>query len=253
METLHPSPQLARMGHSDQIHAIALALSKAQAAFAPILKNRTVSAGQYSFDYAPLDTVLEAVQPALTGNALAVFHMTDGIHMKSVLAHESGQYIFSSFPLTADGKNRMQALGSALTYGQRYNVRLLLNLASETDDDGNAAAGNDAQVRERPMTGGGSMKQYRNDPDVIEAAERAKAAAAYKGEPADNVPPKVKSWVNTSIEGLGMLDGAGMAEFWTDADTAAKRATLEQHYPTELQRLTKAMAERRLALLAVKS
>ena len=59
-----------------------------------------------------------------------------------VLRHEAGHKEEAELVLPADvsgGKNPVQAVGSSLSYGQRYVTKLLLNLASRRlgeDDDG---------------------------------------------------------------------------------------------------------------------
>lgn len=133
---------------------LADALSKAQGEFAPILRDKTVtvtmkSGGKYTFSYAPLESILHAVAPALSKNGLALTQamtVDDGkSYVETTLRHSSGQSICNRIPLFVrdDGP---QAYGSALTYARRYGVTLLLCISADDDDDGNAAEGNQAET-----------------------------------------------------------------------------------------------------------
>lgn len=130
--------------------AIYGALSKAQAEFPAIPRTKEVTVrsdkGSYKFKYAPLETILDAVRPALAKNGLAVFHRieTNGKNeLVAVLAHESGEIIESRMPLALSGK--MQEQGSELTYKKRYTIQSVLGVSSDEDDDANAADGNNIE------------------------------------------------------------------------------------------------------------
>ncbi len=145
---------------------LADALSKAQGEFAPILRDKTVTVtmklgGKYTFSYAPLESILHAVAPALSKNGLALTQamvVVDGKdYVETTLRHASGQSICNRIPLFVrdDGP---QAYGSALTYARRYGVTLLLCISADDDDDGNAAEGNQATMH---AARGGSQDQVR--------------------------------------------------------------------------------------------
>lgn len=141
--------------------AIALALSKAQGQYGPIPRSRTVTVkmkpkadgregGSYTFSYAPLDVILDATRPALTANELALTQVLHGgggrdpMMLRTVLFHSSGQFLSSEVVLTSVGSSP-QELGSAITYMRRYVITALLGVASEEDDDGNHASGNETR------------------------------------------------------------------------------------------------------------
>jgi hypothetical protein len=131
---------------SESIANICAALAEAQGAFKPILKNRTVevatkSGGTYTFTYATLDSVIDSTREALAANGIchtAMIH--DGI-LTVKLIHRSGEWFGSSVQVPPSGSG-WQAFGSAITYARRYLLTPLLGVASEEDDDGNAAEGN---------------------------------------------------------------------------------------------------------------
>lgn len=134
--------------------AIAGALAKAQGEFGAVLRDKTVtvtmkSGGKYTFSYAPLESILHAVKPALSKNGLSLTQamiVREGKDfVETTLRHASGECLSNSIPLFVrdDGP---QAYGSALTYARRYGVTLLLCISADDDDDGNAAEGNSAHT-----------------------------------------------------------------------------------------------------------
>jgi hypothetical protein len=118
------------------------ALMAAHAAFKPIIKDSVGQVGSGRvYQYADLLSLLEATRPALLANDLVVIQLVDAETSSLVtrLAHSSGQFIESSYPLNFDQSS--QALGSSITYGRRYSLMGLLNLAAEDDDGAAAQAG----------------------------------------------------------------------------------------------------------------
>jgi hypothetical protein len=145
-----PAPALSTSKLSD-------ALAKAQGEFAQVTRDKTVtvtmkSGGKYTFSYAPLESILHAVAPALSKHGLALTQAMVVVggkdYVETTLRHSSGQSISNRIPLFVrdDGP---QAYGSALTYARRYGVTLLLCISADDDDDGNAAEGNTADVHVR--------------------------------------------------------------------------------------------------------
>lgn len=145
------------MQASGSIVNIATALSKAQGAFPTIPRDRTVTVrmrsrdgqpgGQYSFRYAPLETILEKTRPHLAANELAlvqavVAEPVDGGGvvelLRTTLLHSSGEWLACDVPIFhGTGDNKSQAYASGVTYSRRYGVTLLLCVAADEDDDGN--------------------------------------------------------------------------------------------------------------------
>jgi len=119
--------------------AIAAALAKAQAEMGKALKDSVNPA--FRSKYADLGSVMDACLPALNKHGIAVIQpiIADdlGRFVKTVLIHESGETLECSVPLIV-GKQDMQGLGSAITYGRRYGLMSMAGIAPE-DDDGNAA------------------------------------------------------------------------------------------------------------------
>lgn len=228
----------------------AAALSKAQGEFAAIARTREVKVRPkdggpgYSFKYAPLDTVMAAVQPALSANGFAITHRIEGGKLRSKLRHVGGQHEESEFPLPSGSTNHQQ-VGGALTYGQRYNVRLLLNLTSEEDDDG--AGEHNIELREVV-------------PHII--ARRDGIAQAKREIAADGIPDgltpgtkpatpesalerRVRTWVSESIAAFGVMASRDeMAGWWKFPDVERRRDIAERDAPNEFGRLTAAYDQR---------
>lgn len=130
-----------RLTTSSEIKDLAAALAKAQGAFPSIKKERTVKTTSYSYSYADLSDILDAIRPHLAANGLSMIQpiVADGATELLVtrLLHLSGQWIESTYPLAS--YERPQETGSAITYARRYALAALLGIAAEDDDDGTAA------------------------------------------------------------------------------------------------------------------
>lgn len=141
---------------SPSITRLAVALAKAQAGFTVIERTREVTvkpkeSPSYTFRYAPLDVVLAATLPALNANGLSLVSLPimGGDRLRTLLLHESGEFI--AVEVLMPEFQGPQKFGSALTYMRRYSIISLLGVASEEDDDGNAAEGNHIEKKtDRP-------------------------------------------------------------------------------------------------------
>ncbi len=176
------------MLHSEQFGQVAGALAKAQGAFKTIEKNKTVkvktrTGGEYTFSYAPLETIMSAVRPALTEQELG---MTQGVvvtekgeeMLRTTLIHASGEWIANETPvLVATGENGAQAYGSAVTYARRYGITTLLCVCADEDEDGNLAEGNGVEKvkRQAPAPKPVAKPAYVTDGDVAHLKDRLEA------------------------------------------------------------------------------
>lgn len=176
----------------DTIQNLHTALAAAQGEFEQIRRDKSVtvtmkSGGKYSFSYAPLESILHSVTPALSRNGLSLTQATTMIEsgkefVETTLRHSSGETLKNLIPIFVrdDGP---QAYGSALTYARRYGVTLLLCISADDDDDANAAEGNSAEVTRQRSNGNGHKEPDRsleaqllasNFKAAIEAGEDAK-------------------------------------------------------------------------------
>ncbi len=143
------------MSQSDQIDQLATALAAAQAVMSHATKNLTNP--HFQNRYADLAAIVEAVREPLAKNGLSFTqtmgnrYLPDGngngmvfFALVTTLLHKSGQWISSDYPLPSGAKP--QELGSALTYARRYSLSSICGIASEEDDDAEAASKRDDGV-----------------------------------------------------------------------------------------------------------
>lgn len=144
-QTVTPNPEL-RFEMSAGIGHLIEALAKARKAFKPVLKES--SNPFFKSKYADLAAVIDATKEGLSANGLAVLQPpiftrdTGTVQVITLLAHSSGQWIRTMLDMPVN-KTDAQGVGSAITYGRRYSYSGVLNVASEEDDDGNAAVAKD--------------------------------------------------------------------------------------------------------------
>lgn len=127
------------------------ALADFQAECPPIRKNRRVSAGNYSYDYAELDFIADQIRPLLHKHGLSYSFDSELIesdgraHMRTrcILRHVASHSEQASFTAPVDQQAKMndpQKAASGLSYTRRYALILVLGLTTgDKDDDGRAA------------------------------------------------------------------------------------------------------------------
>lgn len=115
------------------------AVAAAKAEIPPIERNAT---GHNNKRYADFSAIAKVVDPILGKHDLYYrfrTHQADKISVTCVLSHKDGHSEETTLCGSPDGsgnKNGIQALGSTLTYLQRYSLVQMLGLASDKDDDG---------------------------------------------------------------------------------------------------------------------
>jgi len=120
------------------------AMSAARAEITPIVRTAN---GHNNKKYADFAAIAKAVDPIISKHGLSYRFRTkqdERIHVTCVLAHEAGHAEETTLAGPADNtgnKNAIQAIGSTLTYLQRYTLVQALGLAAAADDDGKAAGG----------------------------------------------------------------------------------------------------------------
>jgi hypothetical protein len=125
---------------SEQITLIAKALVKSQTSMSNAVKSATNPF--FKSKYADINAVREACIPALNENGICAMQPTVEINgkpfVKTLLIHESGEWIAGYTEIICAKQNDAQSHGSGLSYARRYGLQSMVNLGSE-DDDGNAA------------------------------------------------------------------------------------------------------------------
>ena len=134
---------------SETIGAIAAALAKAQGELANPEKSLTAtirspfpSEGDRTFRYASLASGLEIVRKTLgqheiaTVQSTAIDQATGQIQLTTLLAHASGEWISSDWPVCSITETTTpHRMGAALTYARRYALFALVGIAGEDDLD----------------------------------------------------------------------------------------------------------------------
>lgn len=160
---------------------IAAAFVKAKRGFGPALKDKTNPA--FRSKYADLGACLDAVEPALLDNGIALYQETfedaTGVTVETVLLHESGEAIHCGKLHVPASKQDPQGYGSALTYARRYSLMAACGIAAE-DDDGNAASKPAPARQERPA----QTAKAQPKPLNVEAAQKAIRGAACEEQAA---------------------------------------------------------------------
>lgn len=134
--------------------AFDVAIAAAKAKITVIPKNRT---GHNNKRYADLAAIATVIDPILAEQGLSYRYRTvqddKTIKVTCVLSHEAGHSEENTLCAAADqtgNKNPIQAIGSTLTYLQRYSLVQAVGLAAAEDDDGRAT-GNGAAINEEQV------------------------------------------------------------------------------------------------------
>ncbi len=133
--------------------AFVRAMANFKASAPSISKNRKVryenrNNGVTSYDHASLDHILDTVSPEMSRAGLSHSWRTEQrdnlIHVTCRLTHELGHFeetTLFGMPDNSGGKNAVQAVGSTVSYLQRYTFLAVTGLATgDMDDDGQGAA-----------------------------------------------------------------------------------------------------------------
>src|SRR5262252_9535875 len=134
---------------SETVAALAAALAKAQAELVNPEKSLTATIragrpgeGERSFRYAPLASGLDIVRKTLGQHEIATVQTTaldrdtGLINLTTMLAHASGEWIASDWPVCpVTDIASPQRMGAALTYARRYALFTLVGIAGEDDLD----------------------------------------------------------------------------------------------------------------------
>jgi hypothetical protein len=240
-----------------------MALAKAQAEIANPEKSLTATIrspfpreGDRTFRYASLSSGLDIVRKSLGRHEIATVQTTaidteaGLIRLTTVLAHSSGEWVSSEWPVCPVGETAApRRMGAALTYARRYALFTLVGIAGEDDldapdlessgidanrpPDGQSANGYDRSAELVSHKPTGRAKRVSNFPKPILAPEQSAAlrdrlvgelAALQSGEEA-------ALWAHRSLPQKNALTSADA--LLVEADFGAKIATLDEGIPPE--------------------
>jgi ERF superfamily len=218
---------------SSSIAALATALAKAQIDLTNPEKSLTGTiepqrgeGGPRQFRYAPLSSGLEIVRKTLgqheiaTVQTTAIDHTVGIVNLTTVLAHSSGEWIASDWPVCAVAETaRPHRMGAALTYARRYALFTLVGIAGEDDLDAPDLIGPVAQTEKRSI----ESKSVGNGGRPTSSHRRARAnkfsSPSADSELSMTLSASLRAELLREIEGLSAADDAAL---WAQRRLPAK-------------------------------
>ena len=237
---------------SPSIAALATALAKAQIeltnpekSLIGTIEPQRGEGGARQFRYAPLSSGLEIVRKTLGQHEIATVQTTaidqaaGIVNLTTVLAHSSGEWIASDWPVcTVSETARPHRMGAALTYARRYSLFTLVGIAGEDDLDAPDLIGPDAQTEKLSI----ESKSVGNGGQPTSPNRRAGRARANKfNSPLPNRELSVTLSASLRAELLREIECLGAAEdaaLWAQRRLPAKN----QLSATDAQQVEEAFA-----------
>lgn len=193
--------------HSAQVDKLFAAFAKAQGKFQSVERTRTArvesrkeGGRSYQYEYETLADVIEATREAMAENGLGCmqfpFTGRSSVTIRTMITHESGQFIGNDLMCTTDGMGPQQ-VASGITYLCRYSRKAIHGIAGEFDDDG--AAAQQAPPRGVPQAGQRRSQQ----PPQNEYYEAAPPSPSRDGRDVTRTPQHAAN--GATIEHAGVL------------------------------------------------
>jgi hypothetical protein len=180
---------------SESIGTIAAALAKAQAdltnpekSLVATIRSPFPREGDRTFRYAPLSSGLDIVRKSLGRHEIATIQATaidkeaGLLRLTTVLAHSSGEWISSEWPVCQiTDLASAQRMGAALTYARRYALFSLVGIAGEDDLDapdlGTVSEGEPSRADHQTKSDGHGRQTHRPSRDGKSSVPSARPAA----------------------------------------------------------------------------
>jgi hypothetical protein len=221
---------------SETIGTIAAALAKAQAelvnpekSLVGTIRSDAPGAAERSFRYAPLSSGLEIVRKTLSQHEIAIVQTTSIdepaglVRLSTVLAHASGEWIASDWPVCAISETAIpHRIGAALTYARRYALFTLVGIAGEDDLDAPDLIVTPPSKAERPRgsQNGRLSRGQVHSPPQFSTGRRAKAAP---NPPKPTLEPHASAALRDQLTAeLKDVNSAEDAANWAQRVLAAK-------------------------------
>jgi hypothetical protein len=225
---------------SESIGTIAAALAKAQAqlvnpekSLVGTIQSDGPSATERSFRYAPLSSGLDIVRKTLSRYEIATVQTTSidetvGIvRLSTVLAHASGEWIASDWPVCAISETAApHRMGAALTYARRYGLFTLVGIAGEDDLDAPDLTGSHSETRKKinGKIGGNRRQQNTLDRHARASSVSDAAFASRRSTLSSTLSASLTAELQREIKGLTSSDDAAL---WAQRRLAAKTRCLQ--------------------------
>jgi hypothetical protein len=247
---------------SPSIAALATALAKAQIeltnpekSLIGTIEPQRGQGGARQFRYAPLSSGLEIVRKTLGQHEIATVQTTAVdqaagiINLTTVLAHSSGEWIASDWPVCPVAETATpHRMGAALTYARRYALFTLVGIAGEDDLDAPDLIGPVAQT-EKPNIESKSVGNGGQPTSSNRGAGRARANKFSSPSPDSELSAALSASLRAEllreIECLGAADDAAL---WAQRRLPAKN----QLSATDAQQVEEAFAGK-LAVIQAQS
>lgn len=131
------------MRRSDSIAELSKAITKFQKATPKVTKDKEAklqlkNGGSYSYKYADLSSIMDAIRGNLADCELSVIqspsHSSNEPTLTTIIAHSSGEWVEDSMKLSIT-QDTPQGQGSAITYARRYMLTAMLGIVADDDND----------------------------------------------------------------------------------------------------------------------
>jgi len=250
---------------SESIGALAAALAKAQIelvnpekSLVAIIREEGRHGREQTFRYAPLSAGLEITRKVLGQHEIAILQTTSIdqasglINLTTVLAHSSGEWIASDWPVCSVSETASpRRMGAALTYARRYALFALVGIAGEDDLDAPDLQSPLSEIGAEGMKANGGQPngggQQGIKPEVtLRRSETSKSPAA---NPVLGLHASAKLRERLIVE-IGELASPEEAAKWAQQSLAEKNrlraadaAHVEASFETRLARLASLSAQ----------
>jgi len=221
---------------SESIGTIAAALAKAQAQLVNREKSLVATVrsdgrrgAEQTFRYAPLSSGLDIVRKTLSQHEIATVQTTaideaaGIVRLSTVLAHASGEWIASEWPVCPIAETeRPQRMGAALTYARRYALFTLVGIAGEDDLDApdlTDPAPEIANIKINRKSGGNGGQQINSDRSTGRGSGNKSASASRQRELSTILSASLQAELLREIDGLTSADEAAL---WAQRRLVAK-------------------------------
>jgi hypothetical protein len=244
---------------SESIATIAAALAKAQAqminpekSLVATIRSPFPREPDRTFRYAPLSSGLDIVRKSLGQHEIATIQTT-GIDkgtgillLTTVLAHSSGEWISSEWPVCpiAD-MTSAQRMGAALTYARRYALFTLVGIAGEDDLDAP-----DLNVKPKDNSGPPRSEQPTSNGRTNAAERPSRNGGSSQPSTRSVLPPdqsaSLRQRLITELAGIRSVDEAAT---WAHRNLPAKNTLIvtdaqivEEQFQTRLSAISDSQA-----------
>jgi ERF superfamily len=212
---------------SSSIAALATALAKAQIelinpekSLIGTIEPQGTEGGARQFRYAPLSGGLEIVRQTLGQHEIATVQTTAVdqaagiVNLTTVLAHSSGEWIASEWPVCPIAETATpHRMGAALTYARRYSLFTLVGIAGEDDVDAPDLTAPTVEGKQRRIKGkraGNDGAQTASDRGAIRRPANKSGPDQLRNELSASLSASLRVELLREIEALRTADDAAL-------------------------------------------